>query len=74
MKHKVLEKIKGSDLVEKRYVPLFDYFKPMGEGDGQAFKIIGGSFVTKDAGTGIVHCAPGFGEDDYAACIQAKII
>lgn len=34
MKHKVLEKIKGEDLVGKRYVPLFDYFKHLGEGDG----------------------------------------
>jgi isoleucyl-tRNA synthetase len=34
MKHKVVEKIKGADLVGKRYVPLFDYFKHLGEGDG----------------------------------------
>ena len=74
MKHKVLEKLKGKDLVGKRYVPLFDYFKHLGEGEGTAFTIIGGSFVTKDAGTGIVHCAPGFGEEDYKACIECKMI
>ena len=30
--------------------------------------------MTKDAGTGIVHCAPGFGEDDYATCVANGII
>jgi len=29
------------------------------------FAVIGGKFVTSDTGSGIVHCAPGFGEDDY---------
>lgn len=74
MKVKELGKMKGKELVGKKYVPLFDYFKELGE-DGQlAFTIIAGSFVTKDAGTGIVHCAPGFGEEDYKACVDAKIV
>ena len=30
--------------------------------------------MTKDAGTGVVHCAPGFGEDDYAACVDKGLI
>jgi len=33
-KFKVLEELKGTDLVGKRYTPLFDYFKELGEGDG----------------------------------------
>lgn len=32
------------------------------------------NFVTSDDGTGIVHCAPGFGDDDYKACLKAGII
>ena len=58
--HKVLDKIKGKDLVGKSYVPLFNYFEGMKA--QKCFTIIGGDFVTADAGTGIVHCAPGFGE------------
>ena len=30
--------------------------------------------MTKDAGTGLVHCAPGFGEDDYAACVEKGLV
>jgi isoleucyl-tRNA synthetase len=36
--------------------------------------VLGAPFVTKDTGTGIVHCAPGFGEDDYATCVASGII
>ena len=55
----VLEKFKGKDLEGKDYVPMFDFFA-----DRKAkgcFKVICGDFVTEDSGTGIVHCAPGFG-------------
>jgi isoleucyl-tRNA synthetase len=58
--HKVLDKIKGADLVGKAYTPLFDYFKDMNK--QKCFTVIAGDFVTADAGTGVVHCAPGFGE------------
>ena len=71
-KHKVLEKLKGADLVGKRYVPLFDYFKHMEE--QKCFTVIEGKFVTKDAGTGVVHCAPGFGEEDYNACVANGLV
>ena len=63
----VIEKIKGTDLVGKRYVPLFEYFGHLRERN--CFTVIGANFVTSDTGTGIVHCAPGFGEDDYASCL-----
>ena len=43
------------------------------EKDG-CFRVLEGSFVTDDAGTGVVHCAPGFGDDDYKLCVKAKII
>jgi isoleucyl-tRNA synthetase len=36
--------------------------------------VIKGDFVTSDAGTGVVHCSPGFGEEDYSACLAAGII
>ncbi len=52
--------IKGAELVGRNYEPLFDYFK----GTENAFKVISGEFVSTEDGTGIVHIAPGFGEDD----------
>lgn len=38
------------------------------------FKIICGNFVTSEAGTGIVHTAPAFGDEDYKICLKNKII
>lgn len=58
----VIEKeIKGIDLEHTEYIPLFDFFRY----EKKAFYVTLGSFVTMDDGTGIVHIAPGFGEDDY---------
>lgn len=54
--------VKGSDLVERTYTPLFPYFA--GRDDLHAFRVLSGDFVETDEGTGIVHTAPGFGEDD----------
>jgi isoleucyl-tRNA synthetase len=71
-KHKELEKIKGKDLVGKSYTPLFEYFLHMKE--EKCFTILDGKFVTEGAGTGIVHCAPGFGEEDYKVCIEHGLV
>ena len=68
----ILEEFKGEALVGKKYEPLFPYFRDR-EQDG-CFQVVGGAFVTKDTGTGIVHCAPGFGEDDYKVCVERGII
>ena len=57
---------KGSELVGREYEPLFDYFKD--NRNQGAFRIIEADFVSTEDGTGIVHTAPGFGEDDAAAC------
>ena len=64
-KHTVVDKMKGTDLVGIKYIPPFDYFKNLGEGEKGCFRVIGASFVDASTGTGIVHQAPGFGEDDY---------
>ena len=59
----------GSELVGRRYTPLFDYFTDTDAfGTEHAFQVIGGDFVTVEDGTGIVHLAPGFGEDDQNVC------
>jgi hypothetical protein len=54
-----------------RYEPLFDYFK---ECSDSAFRVVADNYVTDDSGTGIVHCAPAFGEDDYRVCIENQVI
>jgi isoleucyl-tRNA synthetase len=67
--------VKGEELIGYNYKPIFPYFKPENChkikdecGDEYAFRILHGDFVTTDAGTGIVHLAPGFGEDDQLLC------
>lgn len=68
---KILEETKGSALVGKSYLPVFPYYVAKGTmvGDNEdrrdnAWKIYAGDFVTAEDGTGIVHIAPAFGEDD----------
>jgi len=56
--------VKGADLVGLRYEPPFPYFK----GAANAHQVLVADFVSTEDGTGIVHLAPGFGEDDAAVC------
>ena len=68
----VVETYKGADLVGKKYKPLFSYYET---DPGQTYwRILSDTYVTDDSGTGIVHQAPAFGEDDYRVCIKAGII
>ena len=60
--YEIIEKLKGSDLVNNEYIPLFKYFEDFNKKG--AFKIVTADYVTTENGTGIVHIAPGFGEDD----------
>ncbi len=59
--YEVLEKFKGEELAGASYEPLFPFFKNAENG----FKVFAGDFVSLEDGTGIVHIAPAFGEDDY---------
>ena len=63
----------GKDLVGKKYVPLFDYFTKDANA-AEYFRVLSDNYVTDDAGTGIVHQAPAFGEDDYRVCLAHKVI
>jgi len=67
-----VEKLKGEQLVGLEYTPLFNYFLER-KNDG-CFKVLGADFVTNSDGTGVVHMAPGFGDDDYKTCLKAGII
>lgn len=60
---------KGSDLIGLTYEPLFPYYK----NTPNAFRIVTSDHVTTDAGTGIVHIAPAFGEDDFKVGEREKI-
>jgi isoleucyl-tRNA synthetase len=64
----------GSELVGRRYEPMFDYFADRELfGTQEAFQVLGADFVSTDDGTGVVHMAPGFGEEDQLACNAAGI-
>jgi isoleucyl-tRNA synthetase len=57
---KVIETFRDKDLLGLEYEQLFDFVRP----DKHAFKVVAGDFVTTQEGSGIVHIAPAFGEDD----------
>lgn len=56
----VLETFIGNKLVESTYDPIFPYF----QSHANAYRVVAAEFVTEDSGTGIVHIAPAYGEDD----------
>ncbi|MBQ8526515.1 MAG: isoleucine--tRNA ligase [Clostridia bacterium] len=63
--YEILESYKGIDLEHKEYEPLFDFVKPVCEKQNKkGHYITCDSYVTMSDGTGIVHIAPAFGEDD----------
>ncbi len=65
----VLDTVLGSTLVGRTYTPMFSYFADQ----PSAFRVIAGDFVTTEDGTGVVHLAPGFGEDDQRVCSENGI-
>jgi len=72
----IIEKMKGESLKGLTYQPLFPYFKHMkGTTPGSgAFRVVTDTYVTSDAGTGVVHQAPYFGEDDNRVCLAHGIV
>ena len=61
--------LRGSDLVGRTYTPLFPYFADHPD----SFRVLAGDFLDTAEGTGVVHLAPGFGEDDQRVCEAAGI-
>lgn len=66
-----VDTVRGSDLVGRTYEPLLPYFSE--RASLGAFRVLAGDFVTTQDGTGVVHIAPGFGEDDQRICADAGI-
>ncbi len=63
--YKIVDEFKGEKLVGKSYKPVFNYFADKElENKNNIYKIWSADFVTTDTGTGVVHIAPAFGEDD----------
>ncbi|POR35000.1 Isoleucine--tRNA ligase, cytoplasmic [Tolypocladium paradoxum] len=71
-KFTIVGKLRGKDMLGWRYKPLFDYFYEDFKDIG--FRVLNGSYVTADSGTGIVHQAPAFGEEDYNVAMEAGVI
>ncbi|BFT94310.1 MAG: isoleucine--tRNA ligase [Minisyncoccus archaeiphilus] len=66
--YSIISNLKGSDLIGKKYLPMFDYFKGVnseGVSFDNAYQVLAGDFVTDEDGTGIVHINPMHGEDDF---------
>jgi isoleucyl-tRNA synthetase len=60
---KILKEVKGKDLIGLRYQPAFDFYQPDFEKE-RIWEVLGGEFVSLEEGTGLVHIAPAFGEED----------
>ncbi|KAK7472709.1 isoleucine--tRNA ligase [Stygiomarasmius scandens] len=71
-KFKKLAQFQGSDMKGWRYVPLFEYFTEQFE--DKAFRVVTDTYVTAADGTGIVHQAPAFGEDDHRVAIAHGVL
>lgn len=75
----VVGSFKGRELVGRFYHPIFGYYddaahRESGAAPGpKGWSIISGDYVTTDDGTGLVHIAPAFGEDDMFVCMEAGI-
>ena len=67
--HTVVSEYPGTELIGLTYEPIFGYFRD----HPNAFQILGADYVTTEDGTGIVHQAPAFGEDDMNTCDAAGI-
>lgn len=63
LNYNVLDELYAKDLVGRKYVSLFDYYAS--EAGENGFQIVSDDFVSTEDGTGVVHIAPMFGEDDY---------
>ena len=73
-KYEILETCKGKDLVGIKYEPLYPYAVDIiNKQKKKAFEVVADDYVTSENGTGIVHIAPAFGEDDNRVCIKNGI-
>jgi len=68
----VVKSVTGSELAGLKYKPIFDWYGSKVSND--AYKVCCDGYVKDDSGTGVVHQAPAYGEDDYRVCIANNVI
>jgi len=68
----IIRVVDHSELLGKKYIPPYNFTN--GSVAVNAFTVLEDSYVKSETGTGIVHLAPGLGEDDYRVCLREKII
>ena len=66
--HEIVESVDPQSLEGKEYEPLFDFYQDLVQ--GEAYKVVLDSYVTTEDGTGVVHIAPMFGEDDHRVALR----
>jgi isoleucyl-tRNA synthetase len=73
--YEILETIHNLDLIGKKYRPVFDYYTNDENiaNRKNGWRIVGADFVTTDTGTGVVHIAPAFGDDDMTLGIEKNL-
>lgn len=68
--YSVLKTVKGTDLEGLAYEPVFDFFAGRTSDYPRTFTVLVDPYVSSDTGTGLVHQAPAFGEDDFGVCLR----
>ncbi len=68
---KIINKFKGKDLLDMEYEALFSYTAENKK--GKAHFVVAADFVSMEDGTGIVHCAPAYGQEDYELCQEIGV-
>ncbi|EKX47477.1 hypothetical protein GUITHDRAFT_157645 [Guillardia theta CCMP2712] len=77
---KILRSFPGKELEGKEYIPAFEcmreYFQLslLQSFKSSGFRVVTDTFVSSDSGTGLVHTAPGFGEDDFRVCLEKGVV
>ena len=70
-KFMIVKKVQGKDMIGWKYTPLFPYFS---SNFSDCFQVIGADYVEAGEGTGLVHQAPAFGQEDYDAAVSTGLI
>ncbi len=72
-KHTVIEEVQGEKLADLTYEPLYEVPKAEGQKSKRAWSVVTADFVTTEDGTGVVHIAPMYGEDDYNLGLEYEL-
>lgn len=71
---KLVQEIKGKELIGIKYQPLFSYIIDENQKDKKAYEVLGADFVSLEEGTGLVHIAPAYGEEDMELAQKENLL